>query len=429
MSRFFDRRAFWSRISQAKMMLALSVAATMWPCGLMAETAAESPAATPSNKADVILVFRYDDYSGKTDLEAFETNMLAIFEKHGVALTIGVIPEVCSGDVHDPSPQSSVSIGPDRVAPISRELPSKLLEVAQHGLTHKTVREGPLSEYVGVPYEEQLVSLRRGKMVLEALFHTPVVTFIPPWNSYDENTAKALDVLGVKVLSAELKTEVSSPHSFRKLPATCGLDEVDRAIGQARELKGESVVVVLFHGYDFDEVRPGRGMFSLRKLDSLINRLLENSACRFETISEAAKTRSYLESTYVESLKRAPFVSSQLLLPRSRRERILVLPSLDQVSSLRNNVAFHALRALLAWYCGALAAGLVFAWLTHVLGRRWPWARIGVAWCGTFGLVACLAFVAVHGADRLYCFTLPLAFVLPIIWIGFRGKGSASARR
>ena len=72
-----------------------------------------------------------------------------------------------------------------------------LFEFAQHGYSHKN--DGlslNASEFDGRPYDDQYNRILKGRADLVDAFGMTPKTFIPPFNSGDQNTSEAAAALG-----------------------------------------------------------------------------------------------------------------------------------------------------------------------------------------------------------------------------------------
>jgi|GEM_PF-1021618 len=77
---------------------------------------------------------------------------------------------------------------------------SKGINIAQKGYTHKD--NGLGSEFRGLSYAAQLDRISAGREILEKAFGQRITEFIPPFNSADENTIRALASLNYTVYSS-----------------------------------------------------------------------------------------------------------------------------------------------------------------------------------------------------------------------------------
>ena len=79
---------------------------------------------------------------------------------------------------------------------------NQLFEFAQHGYTHhnnvlQTVGAADTrSEFHGRPYEDQFNAIKQGRDDMIAAFGVTPTTFVPPFNTGDDNTLKAAEALG-----------------------------------------------------------------------------------------------------------------------------------------------------------------------------------------------------------------------------------------
>jgi len=205
--------------------------------------------ATPKS---VTVFFRYDDYSARSDT-SLERRLFDLFRRLGLRLTVAAIPAVCAGDVHDYHPQQHMLLAGEKARLLREVAAEGIAEVALHGYSHQTVAdlpEGSYSEFRGLTLEQARERIRKGKEILETAIGAPVVIFVPPWNSYDPATERALEELGFQCLSASHGKATSM--RLRYVPVTAGLDTLKAAIARAREGRAPGTIVgVLFHDFEF----------------------------------------------------------------------------------------------------------------------------------------------------------------------------------
>lgn len=145
----------------------------------------------PKLKGKVIVAFRNDDiqeFSGsKLDLALFE-----LFKAHKIPQTYALVPFKVD------------FVKNERLMKILKgHLASGLAEIALHGYAHENLGKGRLrTEFLGRPLDEQRKKINKGKAYLESVFNTEIISFIPPFNSYDLNTVNACKENGIKVLSS-----------------------------------------------------------------------------------------------------------------------------------------------------------------------------------------------------------------------------------
>ncbi|MCC6201496.1 MAG: DUF2334 domain-containing protein [Gammaproteobacteria bacterium] len=197
--------------------------------------------------------FRLDDPSPTSD-HALEAEILRRFQRYGIPLTVAVVP------FGKPEPVRTLVL--DDVRHIIEARQSGDIEIALHGYRHlqRTRIGGSPSEFSGVPLAEQTDMLRRGRDVLQRIFGEGVTGFVPPWNTFDGNTLKAVAAAGMEYLGAGFGAAPSlrQPAAPRIVPKTCTLNqrEYERACNEARRFAhGQPWIVFVFHPDNFVEYR------------------------------------------------------------------------------------------------------------------------------------------------------------------------------
>jgi len=238
----------------------------------------------------VSVVFRYDDLSARSDA-GVEAAVFGVFEEMGIPLTVGVIPFVCAGDVHVPGPCDDAAIDAERISELLGLVRGGLFEAAQHGCTHQVVSAtGGRSEFAGLPYARQLEKILRGKRHLEQF--TAVRTFIPPWNSCDLHTLRALRAAGFEACSASLFSPVPIASALRFFPETVALTGLRDALLAARLPRAaRGLALVVLHAHDFHESGSTRATLDTRGLRGLLRELPADT--RFATIGSLARRGGY----------------------------------------------------------------------------------------------------------------------------------------
>lgn len=251
------------------------------------------------NQKNITIIFRFDDPSSTSET-LVEQGVFAAFQKHRLSSTVGIIPFVCAGARFKPEPQDLCSLSPEKAAILRNAANAGVIEVAQHGYAHQTVREktfAGLTEFAGLDYRRQLNKIAQGKEYLEKMLGTPITTFIPPWNSYDLNTIMALENLGFKVLSANLRGQAPESASLKFIPMTCELHQLPQAVRIARLIPdAQPIICVLFHEYDFqecgyfedDRVKKRLG---LTDLDEILAWIASQPDIRVQTLKDVAQRK------------------------------------------------------------------------------------------------------------------------------------------
>jgi peptidoglycan/xylan/chitin deacetylase (PgdA/CDA1 family) len=206
---------------------------------------------------EVILVFRYDDFSSKS-ATYIEQQIFDLFKKHHLALTLGVVPYASTAPEINHHPQGVIPLTPAKIEMLRQAQGAGTVDVALHGYSHLNLRPHSwrkATEFNGLDYQSQYLRLREGKDFLEQRLGTPIETFIPPWSTYDANTLLALEALKFRGISANLSGYDNPACSLKFLPCTCGLRDLRQVIEYAqRHGAYPQIVCVLFHEYDFREI-------------------------------------------------------------------------------------------------------------------------------------------------------------------------------
>lgn len=243
------------------------------------------------NEDKTVVTFRYDDYhvfrTGSESVAKLtvEKEMLEIFNKYDVPLTIGVIPRGEPIKFTDPYIDALLT---ERDKILKDGLDKGIIEIALHGWTHTSVRNtGRHSEFDGLPFSVQFQKIKEGKKILEEAFGVPVVTFIPPWDSYDENTVKAVFQTGMKSISAT-KGQPTAYSTIRLLPHLCALTEINQAIKEVSSVNGVKFIIVLFHDSTFSESGSKEAYTNLATLKKVVANVSKNPKLILMTLGEAA---------------------------------------------------------------------------------------------------------------------------------------------
>lgn len=279
-----------------------------------------------------VVVFRYDDYHadrGAQDASKsqIERRLLDLFSRYHVPLTMGVVPNVVEdyeGHLANLSYARTFQLAddPEKLNALKAAIARGIVEPALHGWQHQNVLPFQRnSEFMGLQFEEQLRKIEQGKRALEEWLETPVVSFIPPWNTYDEQTVRALDAANFRALSASLSTvpNESGPSTCQGeatalvyLPRTCALSEFDDALKEVRKVqpidhrpqttgqpvkgqqsRGLVVIVMMFHHFSFFEsdspLARQYANISLEQLESLVARCARDETIETLSVGEAAR--------------------------------------------------------------------------------------------------------------------------------------------
>jgi hypothetical protein len=236
------------------------------------------------------VVFRVDDIY--LDGSLFELNLMQLFFEKKIPLTMGVIPFTKNGMpvIEKLDDQTKFFLN------------SGYFEVALHGYRH--LRNNDWGEFYGVPFDEQLEWINKGKLHLERLTELNVTTFIPPWNAADENTLKAAHAMGFKVISLghNPKTLYLNYPQISIIPYSVEhLYVLNTAffkmVRNLLKLSSNSIktVVVLFHPYnifEWSDTNPyltndkRKFVISFSYLEETLRRLTSDKSLKFSILQE-----------------------------------------------------------------------------------------------------------------------------------------------
>jgi peptidoglycan/xylan/chitin deacetylase (PgdA/CDA1 family) len=252
---------------------------------------------------EIKIVFRYDDYLLKPS--KLNDSLIDIFQKNNIPLCLGVIP-------FDNSDSLIYKLNPDQINILISRIRRKEIEIALHGYNHVNNYNAPLmskamfSEFASVDYNKQYQLLAKGKRALDSLLENNTCVFVPPFNTYDKNTLKALEYLGFKIISGTIRGTTEG-NLIKYMPPTyedfSGLPDI------INNFKDEDVVIILyFHPYSFVEnssasQNNSTNHITIRQLDSLL-KWVKKQGVSFYTFSDLAKTYNFNSDLYqANSLK------------------------------------------------------------------------------------------------------------------------------
>jgi len=238
------------------------------------------------------MVFRFDDYL-LIHSTLFDS-LLNTFQKNKIPLCIGILPFDTSGSF-------IYKLNQDQVNDLRSRIHRKEIEVALHGfnhlneLSHRFLTRTTFSEFASIDYKKQYEKLAKGKMVLDTLLHINTNVFIPTFNTYDNNTLKALEELKFEIISGGLHG-LSNSKIIKYIPPTYeNFSELPDII---EKFGNENVTVIIyFHSYAFEESRyayfkdPSR-LVTFSQLDTLLNWIKQQNVS-FYTFSDLAVTENF----------------------------------------------------------------------------------------------------------------------------------------
>lgn len=313
------------------------------------------------DRRSIRVFFRYDDYCATSDATV-DNGLIALFGKYGLCCTFAVIPRVTEGNYRDPQPRHSLELDASRKQALADAVRGGSIDVALHGFEHRSNGRGmPHSEFRGIGYIEQSEKIKRGKAMLEEIITRPVLGFVPPWNTYDENTMKALHDNGISCLSANRYGPlIGTIGTMRFLPITVELADLESAVEAARVSGDDDPVIgVLMHPYDFRESGDPRAQVDLAGLDSKLAWLKQQADVAVASITALATSSPVFDIRRYAGNQ--PLAQEQLVPPfiRSVADTPYYASTTGAESARRRRLAGSIGTYLLATMAGAVAGLLV----------------------------------------------------------------------
>lgn len=187
-----------------------------------------------------IIVLRMDDVQGYLWRE--ETiNLTDTVLAHNLSITLAVIPD------------SKLDNDTELRHYLIVKSKDSRIEIAQHGLKHTP------DEFVNISESDAYNATLSGSNILENFLRVKPVTFIPPYNTYNNNTTIALSKLNFSIISGEkndsgiinnisrfgfdAKTKKSTESELIPIPII--LDECNTS------LKEKNICVIMIHLQDY----------------------------------------------------------------------------------------------------------------------------------------------------------------------------------
>lgn len=234
------------------------------------------------------VAIRFDDPSPTSD-RALEGALVSALQRAGARATFAVIPFVGP-------PSAQLALDAERAAHLIEAQRCGVIEIAQHGYSHRNraAMDEKRSEFRGLGSREQERMVAAGAAKLRELFGIDsVVGFVPPWNSFDIETLRALGPSGHVYLSAGVEHTTYGPDLPLLLPRTCQFEDLEAAIGRARRYRSwYPHVIAVLHHYDFVENGSGAARLSIAAFEHRLHWLGEQTDVRLMTLREMASSAS-----------------------------------------------------------------------------------------------------------------------------------------
>ncbi len=278
------------------------------------------------------IVFRYDDYT--LEQSPLNDTLLAVFSRNKIPLTIGIIPFDEKGKLINEFDSSMID-------DLKTRIRNREIEVALHGYNHQNIvqktrfKRKYYSEFATAGYKAQYAKIKKGLDALDSLLDIHIETFIPPFDTYDNNTLNALTDLGVKTISASIfgaTSCVSGNEKIMYMPATiANFDELQSLLSR---YKDENVTIILyFHPYTFrgesisysDEYDISR-QITLTQLDKLLQQV-KSQDIDFYTFSTLSQKDNFDRRLYVANYYKDNLVKD--VLYKFKKYRYGIYSTLD----------------------------------------------------------------------------------------------------
>lgn len=247
---------------------------------------------SPRISGQVKMVFRYDDYT--LIPSNFSDSILYVFQKNSIPICLGLIP-------FDTADNLINQLNSEQINDLRSRIKRKEVEIAMHGFNHiNHVGETFLtrlsySEFATIEFDKQFEKLAEGKRVLDTLLNIKTNIFIPPFNTYDNNTLKALEKQHFEIISASTEGTSDGPK-IKFIPATCA--SFSDLPGIINKYKNDEITIIFyFHSYSI-KGSPSKyfsdfsKQLTINELDTLLA-WSRNQGVNFYTFSDLAKTGNY----------------------------------------------------------------------------------------------------------------------------------------
>lgn len=249
----------------------------------------------------ITVIFRLDDPSEISD-HKLEKKIIELFHRYDAVITFAVIPFHFRNNKHHALTVKSIKH-------ILMAEQSGIVEIAQHGFahidnTHNT--DNKKSEFVSLPYYDQEEKVIKGKKIIDEIFQHEIKGFVPPFNSFDENTLKILMLQGFSYVSAGWDAPETQLSNVSIIPRTCSLKDAQQTLKEAKILRKLSpIIVIVLHHDDFEEYcnadnSPDHPSFTnLTKLELLLQVITNDLEIEIKTLNKIAKK----PGDYIQAIK------------------------------------------------------------------------------------------------------------------------------
>lgn len=332
------------------------------------ERARSAPAPTE------LLIIRYDDYVPRntSDINVpgidLERRLFELFARYDATLIVGVIPDPAPGSAEGNEPYVGdpawLTHPDDEWVKLLREyVQSGVVIPALHGHSH--LRSTPPGhrpgEFIDRDYDWQLRMLQEGRAKLAAAVGQSIDIFVPPWNAWNQDTAKALQTAGFTWLSPDLHHADLPKGKLLVAPQTTA-DPKD-LIG--RTMLRDTYAVLVMHPFDFTGTG---GEAYWRSLESVLAHRPEGQLVGKDALARLARDWSPRD-VFAAAVSYDRFtaclrdmIGFSAIAPEPR----------PYVTSNINDDAQSARWILRLAAMATVAIGAFAAWIAGRVARRWP---------------------------------------------------------
>ena len=316
-------------------------------------------AATEVQSSPKRVIFRDDDVT-PWSLDALKAvNQVHIDE--GVPVTLGVIPAVSlpvqgQYKLYVPTTSSSDTFGEylrslassgqlelragsiESFVEYLRPLASSgRFELAQHGYNHSDNSKPPHlvpTEFRGESYATQYKNIRKGRSLMQNAWGFAPTTFVPPYNTGDQNTITALSRLGFKVYSSYAGEPISGgsltlkPNRVSFDASTATLESLKSQTGPLLSNPSVNDIVITYHNWSFETPAHGVDAKKVELLRSYIQYLKTNPVCKveFTTLNGAPPSKLITTNMTLSVSTTAPAVNQQVTFTATLKSGTTPLP-------------------------------------------------------------------------------------------------------
>jgi peptidoglycan/xylan/chitin deacetylase (PgdA/CDA1 family) len=211
----------------------------------------------PAKHKKIIVAFRNDDIQRYVPTHA-QQGLFNLFKENGIKQTYAIVPF-----------ETDFTRNNELMDYLQALLKQGLAEIALHGYAHANLGTTTLkTEFLGQPLQAQTRKISEGKEYLEKVFGQKIITFIPPFNSYDLNTVQALKKNNIQVLGSSVYYHYPYQEDMTIInPNQLLIDPTVRDIQLAEHYGPElSIFIFYYHSYMADIYRSDDYYGQIQKL-------------------------------------------------------------------------------------------------------------------------------------------------------------------